>query len=190
MRDVFAVEGLEGRAEGFEADPEATTLVAEDGAVAAGAVESAVGAAGDAVGAGAGDEQDARGIGEGCVEGDLFVAEEDEFTRDGCGESVGGPGADGGDGDSGEADAGAGDLRERDARGDGDLGEHHGETEGGFVLGDALEFDGAGGGAGDDSVGVGEEAAGGGASGVDGEVMRHSGHDMRTAKRRDSDLDR
>ena len=63
----------EGGSDGFEADPEAGALVAEDGTPAARTVEAAVGRAADDVGAGAGDDEDSWASGEGCVEGDFFV---------------------------------------------------------------------------------------------------------------------
>ena len=72
--------GAESGADGFEADPVAGAFVAEDGAPAAGGVEGSVGGAADDVGTGSGDDEDAGASVEGCVEGDFFVAAEDELA--------------------------------------------------------------------------------------------------------------
>ena len=169
----------EGGSDGFEADPEAGALVAEDGTPAARTVEAAVGRAADDVGAGAGDDEDSWASGEGCVEGDFFVAAEDERAGDFGGDCGGGPGADGRDGEAGEAEAGASDLAERDAGGGDDLFDHGLEASGGFCLRDAHEFDGAGGGTGEDAGRVGEEALRFGAAGIDGEEEGHGGNGTR-----------
>lgn len=94
---IGPVVGSEGGADGFEAYPEAGAFVAEDWAPSAGTVETAAGRTADDVGAGSGDDEDSRASGEGCVQGDLFVAEEDEFAGDFRVDGGGGPGADGWD---------------------------------------------------------------------------------------------
>ena len=163
----------EGGADGFEADPVSGALVTEDWAPASGGVEGSRGRAADDVGAGAGDSQNARPSGEGRVQGDFFVAAEDEGAGDSYGDRLSSPGADGGDGEAGESEAGTRDLGERNGGGGGDLRKHGVEAGGGFGLGDAHELDGAGGGAGEDLVLVSEEAVGFSAAGVDGQVVRH-----------------
>jgi hypothetical protein len=122
---------------------------------------------------GAGDDEDSLPSAEGCVEGDLFVAAEEDVAGDERGDGALRPLAHGCGAEAGEAEAGAGDIGEGDAGRGSDLGEHGLKARGCFVLRDAHQLDGAVGGAGEDAVVIGQQALGLGATGVDGEEEGH-----------------
>ncbi len=169
------VEGVKGEADGVLADPVAGALVADGRTPTAGVAGLAGECAGDNIGSGAGDGEDAGAAVEGGVEGDLVVAGEDEGAGwEEVGEGAGGPLADDGDGDAGEADAGGANIGEGDTGEGGSFGEEVPEAGGGEVFADAKDLNGAGAGAGEGLVGLGprvvegKAALGFGSAGVEG----------------------
>ena len=115
----------------------AGALVGEGGAPASGGGDGAGRGAAGYVGSGAGEDEDAGLSGEGGVECDLDVAEEEEVSGDAGGEGFAEPVCDERDGFTGGADAGAGDVAEGDAAEGGELREGFVESAGGGVGVDA-----------------------------------------------------
>lgn len=108
---LFAVERVEGEADGVDADPVAGALVSNGRTVAAGVGGAAGVVARDNVGPGPCDGKDAGAAAKGGVKGDLVVSGEDESALgDEVSQRPGGPLADDGDGNACKADAGGVDV--------------------------------------------------------------------------------
>jgi len=171
---TLLVDGEEGCAEGFGADAVAGALVGEGWSPAAGGGDGAGGCAASYVGSGSGEDEDAGLAGEGGVECDLDVADEEEVSGDAGGEGFVEPVGYERDGLAGGADAGAGDVAEGDAAEGGELREGVVEGAGGGVGVDAKALDGGGADSGELAGFVGEEVVGLCAACVDGEVEGHA----------------
>ncbi|HTV53900.1 MAG TPA: hypothetical protein VMI06_03205 [Terriglobia bacterium] len=130
-------------AEGLVANPVAGTLIAKHGSPAAdGDAITGAGAAED-VGAGSSDNEDTRAAGEGCIEGDFFIAADFDGSSGAAGDNGTHPAIGLRKTETGSADTGCSDLTEIDFADVSDFGKERGKVLLRLLLTDAQRLDAA-----------------------------------------------
>ncbi len=162
-----------GGAQSFRADPLTGAFVGERRAPSASRFYFAIGGARDHIGTGARENEDPAATVEGGVEGDLFIADDEQFPADTLGEAFAHPRDELRHGNAGETDAGAINLAQIGSALRSDFGQQAVEICAGLRLAGADEFERAAGVSRKNFGVISEQAVRGGTTGIDGKIEGH-----------------